>query len=595
VDVADPANPKGWYSVGVSSNGALGWMKASDVLEWRQALLVSYTHPGDPLEGRNPVLMFKDLPSLKLIADAPNRETEATNLYQRVQAREYPDYLISMEPKRFVDITRKFYVLPIVRFDTVEIDGDEARYLQIAAAVPGARGPDTVQERAYVQQADTGRGFAQAGQAQDLKVNIVFVLDTTKSTQPYIDSTRAAITSMVDKLDSPELEGRIRFGLIGYRDTHEKVPRLEYTAKNFTPNLVDAKTFTTLLETEVKATAVGSIDYAEEVFAGVDLALRASWEPGALRFVVLVGDSSSHPKGHAQNTTGKDEKDLRREADDVQVHLFAIHLQDERAAEDHGRAEEQFIRLSRIRGSEESALYQIDAFQQAEFQKVVEAVTGQLLKRLTAAVDSEGSAELVGAATDAPTARADPASEASELVDQLWDSALIEYIGTAAEPPKDIIAWTLDRDLVNPIDRSLEVRVLVTREQLSSLVQAVDSILEAFARAELTQAQFFDALQSVSGQTLKRPEDIGQSANLADSGLLPSFVQSLPYKSDILSLTEEMYASMTAEQRSALELNLIGKLQQYRAINENVDVWQKLAESDPDSQMVYPLHLDYMP
>ena len=64
---------------------------------------------------------------------------------------------------------------------------------------------------------------------------------------------------------------------------------------------------------------------------------------------------------------------------------------------------------------------------------------------------------------------------------------------------------------------------------------------------------------------------------------------------DVLSLDNERYASMTAEQRSALEWNLLGKLQQYRAINEQVDAWTALNEGDPESEKVYPLHLDYMP
>ena len=40
---------------------------------------------------------------------------------------------------------------------------------------------------------------------------------------------------------------------------------------------------------------------------------------------------------------------------------------------------------------------------------------------------------------------------------------------------------------------------------------------------------------------------------------------------------------------------LLGKLQQYRTINEQVDAWVRLAEGDPDGEKVYPLHLDYMP
>ena len=46
-DFSDPVNPKGWYAVGVTpSGGAMGWMQAKDVLEWRQALVVAFTHPG---------------------------------------------------------------------------------------------------------------------------------------------------------------------------------------------------------------------------------------------------------------------------------------------------------------------------------------------------------------------------------------------------------------------------------------------------------------------------------------------------------------------------------------------------------------------
>ena len=115
------------------------------------------------------------------------------------------------------------------------------------------------------------------------------------------------------------------------------------------------------------------------------------------------------------------------------------------------------------------------------------------------------------------------------------------------------------------------------------------------ARAQVSQMQFFEALQGVATQTMKNPEAINASRRVADAGLLPAFIQSLPYKSEILSLTDEMYASMTAEQRSALENSLRAKLQQYRDINEQVDGWVRLNETDPEGSKVYPLILDYLP
>jgi len=99
----------------------------------------------------------------------------------------------------------------------------------------------------------------------------------------------------------------------------------------------------------------------------------------------------------------------------------------------------------------------------------------------------------------------------------------------------------------------------------------------------------------VAGQAMKRPEDLGQASQLADTGLLPAFIQTLPYQSDILALNDEMFASMTTEQRSQLEWSILAKLEQYRAINEQVDAWFRMNDADADRAMVYPLHLDYLP
>jgi len=46
VDYSDPANPTGWYQVGALIDDPVGWMHARDILEWKQALMVAYSHPG---------------------------------------------------------------------------------------------------------------------------------------------------------------------------------------------------------------------------------------------------------------------------------------------------------------------------------------------------------------------------------------------------------------------------------------------------------------------------------------------------------------------------------------------------------------------
>ena len=582
VDLSNPGEPLGWYQVGRSRETAEGWMQAKDVLEWRQALLVSYTHPGSPIEGRHAVLMFRDRSALEGIVDDMDMAGRAQSIYQQIDAGNTPESVVSMEPKRFVDITQQFYMLPILQWSQTQIDGDDARLLQLAAAVPRSRGADTLDNAEYRSQAQVGRGDASAALG-DIKADIVFVVDTTRSMQPFIDMTREAVANMARSFTA-ETADRFRFGLVVYRDSLEAVPQLEYLTRNLTPQLVNAEALVELLDKDARATTVGSLDYAEEVFAGVDVALHSDWREGALRFVILVGDASSHPKGHAQNTSSKDEVDLRREYDDSQVHLLAIHLQDPRAEEDHPIALAQFSHLARVRGtSDRHAIETVNAFEEDEYRNLVARVTRGINDKLN---------EALGIRPDAGTTAA---GDVPDSVSNVWEAALIEYIGKEATPPKDIVAWALDRDLINPADRALDVRVLVTRDQLSSLAQALDQVVQALMRAEVTQAQFFEALQSVSGQTMKRPEDIGAAGTLAQSGLLPAFIQSLPYRSDILALTDEMFASMTAEQRSQLEWSILAKLEQYRAINEQVDAWFRLNDTDSDRELVYPLHLDYLP
>lgn len=587
VDLSNPADPQGWYQIGRSAKTPEGWMQAKDVLEWKQALLVSYTHPGNVLEGRHPVVMFRDKGALESILDDMDMAGAAQKIYDGINEGSIPDSVVSMEPQRFVDITRQFYVLPILQWSQTEINGDEARLLQLAAAVPSSRGADTLDNPEYKAQAAVGR---EDGSLKDLKVDLVFVIDTTRSMQPFIDMTRDAVARLTRKF-SAEATNAFRFGLVLYRDSLDVAPKLEYLTKNLTPELVGGDALVKLLEEDGAATTVGSVDYAEEAFAGVDLALRSKWRDGALRFVILIGDASSHPKGHKQNTTGKDETDLRREYDDAQVHLFAIHLQDPRAVEDHATANAQFTHLARVRGRDESAIKAVNAADEEEYQALVDHLTLSINNLYQEAIGKTAAAK---SADTVQTAATEETASVAE-VGKLWEAALIEYMGKEATPPKDIVAWTLDRDLINPADRSLEVRVLVTRQQLSTLAQTLDQVVQALMRAEVTQGQFFEALQSVSGQTMKRPEDIGGAAKLADTGLLPAFIQSLPYKSDILALTEDMFASMTAEQRSKLEWSILAKLEQYRAINEQVDAWFRLNDADEDQDMVYPLHLDYLP
>ena len=589
LDLSNPADPRGWYRVGESVQGPpSGWLKASDALEWHQALVMAYTHPGGGPGRRPAVLMFRNLDDLKQVMNAGVRVPLVAQMREGIEQGRYLEQVVSKEPERFVDIAKTFYLLPIVSWEQVELDGEDLRYLQIAAAVPGARGPDTLDNPEYRTEASREPG-AEGPAAQALAIDVVFVMDMTRSMQPYIDRTKQTLVELARRIGEQQVEQRLRFGLVGYRDDVTKIPALEFTTKNFTPELVDLEHFSTLLG-EVRAARVNSRDYPEEVFAGVELALQSSWREGALHLLVLVGDASSHTGEQA--TTQKTPEVLNRAAGEKQIHLIAVHLLDPRMPADQPVAAEQFRVLSRIKGQQDqSALVQVDTADPEQFSASVGKTFDNIAEVLAEA--QQGNVTTAqGAAPSEGNSAVEQADAASRAVLQ---AALVEYLGREAKPPKDILAWVADRDLADPSTPALQVRVLVTKEQLSDLSVALQTVLQAMDRAQLTQQQFLTAVQEVSTQTMKRPEAIARASRLSDSGLLPAFIQSLPYRSDILALDNPRFAALSAQQRADLEASLKAKLAQYRTINEDANAWVRLNPNDPNTQQVHPLPLDYLP
>jgi len=587
---------RGRYRVSRTEQGPpLGWMAASDLLEWRQALTAAYTHPGSGEEARQRVLMFRRLEDLQALVDDDERELKALELYERIDRGDIPKRLLSKEPQAFVDIGRAFYLLPVVEFRLLDLDGDDLRLVRVASALPGERAPadqpDRLDNPDYLRRAQQGQ--PDEDRVKALRVDLVFVIDMTLSMQPYLDRTKDAIAAIARRIAEGNLSERIRFGLVGFRDDVAKAPALEYTRRNFTPELLDTDGFVKVLSEEAKAATVSSPGYSEEVFAGIEEALASSWRDNSLRFLVLVGDASGHPPDHPQSTTKKDAKVLRMAAQDLNVHILAIQLLNPRFPTDQPIAEAQFGQLSMVRGGSDSALLQVRTDAVEDYQRVVQSIAGRVADTVQQVRD-QGASGLDLAGGGAP-ADDSIASQADRAMQKVIRSAMVEYLGQDARPPRDLLGWAADRDLTNPSIRSLEVRVLLTRDQLSDLTLALERILAAMQEATMSNLEFFDALQGLAAQSMKRPEDLARLNSVRQAGLVPSFIESLPYHSEVLSLNRESYASLTADQRADLNQRLIAKLSQYRKINETVDGWTQLNPEAGSARQVYPLQLDYLP
>ena len=647
---------KGWYEVGSDKRGTvLGWMKADDVMEWKQAMCLAYEHP----TGRKPVLMFENIEPLRELVKLPAEERvkKAEEYYQQIASKDFPkDFpIVSMEPEGAIDITKQFYLLPILESAGVEIEGREGRLLKLAAATKSGRGkktlgatsktteekkqgevklsssvsPDptnqavdsaaeaTTEGNKIVAQNDTVKGnstaLADTSPSSDAKIventleggldldqalidklnmDIVFVVDMTSSMQPYIDATREAIKGISQQISGdPAIADKVRFGLWGYRDATE-IPGMDFDAKNFTEQLQDVSSFTQIME-NVKVTPKGSAGYDEDVFSGVDQAMRnTAWRENALKILVLVGDAPSHEPGHKWNLSGQSAETLRIFADDNNISLAALHIINPKANQYNELAEQQFRTLSHNPGTEDSVYIVIPSTDLAQMTSEANALAGDFIALMKEASQGHVAKEVIP-----QPSKQGAIPKTQQKSRKLGVAALVTWIGSqkGIEAPSDTTAWVTDKDLIDPSVSSLDVRVLLNKNNLNSLKKTLGEILTAGSRGQISGEDFFDALVAVATIGERDPEQIRNAKNLAATGLLPEFMVGLPYKSQIMEMNNELWSSMSIDQQQEFLNGLDAKLQLYTTIHDTPDGWVALTAGADEDEKVYPLSLEALP
>jgi serine/threonine-protein kinase PpkA len=640
---------QGWYEVGPDNRGTvLGWMRAADVFEWKQTLCLAYTHP----EGRKPVLMFASRrPLMELIQAPPEaRAHQARTYYEAIDSGHVPaDFPVeSVEPKKAVDIEEQFYLLPILNHQVIEIEGREGRLLQLAAATKAGpearRKTDIRQDSGYLQQAITSSTDVGQELLKKLAIDVVYVMDTTVSMRPHIAKTLEVIRAVSQQITADqEVAEAIRFGIWGYRDPVDEIPGIGYTTRNYTPDLQPVQRFVETLAA-VKVTSVDSVDYPEDVFSGVeDALLKTAWTPGAIRIVILAGDAPAHDLGHPWNLSGQSAKTLRALADDQSTSVFALLVKDPRGKKYHQTAEEQFMTLSFNPGTGgQSTFYSVasddlqgfgqaaDALTEAVRHFVAEAKQGRVASLSPGAsgdapavaqpadlgsLDAGPALPPSPAGTDAGTAPASPLttaggevgqpdqppapprSPARALADRMLRAALVKWIGSqaGAMAPRDIVAWAVDKDLIDPSIQSMEVKLLINKRQLDSLTTVLNDVMAAGRRGQIGGEDFFTALQATAATVARAPDQIKNARSMAQTGLVPEFLTGLPYKSRLMAMTNELWFSWSVDEQDGFLNELEAKIKAYRAIHDRPEGWIPLNPNDDPDEYVHPINLDLLP
>jgi serine/threonine-protein kinase PpkA len=171
----------------------------------------------------------------------------------------------------------------------------------------------------------------------------------------------------------------------------------------------------------------------------------------------------------------------------------------------------------------------------------------------------------------------------------------------AAGIPVLFDAWLIDREFNQPEERTLDVRVILTRDQLSDLHDVLRQVLNIAEEGALAPQDFLGELQSLAAAISRDPEkantatQVGGGQSLADLGYMREYIEGLPYTSDVMNLDLATWQEWSAQQQFEFINQLDKKIAYYDALHENVDLWISLDGGAVDGDSLYPLLLEALP
>ena len=124
---------------------------------------------------------------------------------------------------------------------------------------------------------------------RELKVEIVFVCDTTKSMQPLIDTAKTLMQRVTEGIfgDLRQAKGAVRFGIVEYRDQGD-----DFISK-VTLKLDADPSKTVRALGKIKVDGGGNVP--EAVTTGLKTALdEAGWEENSSKHIILLGDAPNN-------------------------------------------------------------------------------------------------------------------------------------------------------------------------------------------------------------------------------------------------------------------------------------------------------------
>lgn len=592
------AKDDGWLQVGTGDTGEdLFWVKTDVTVEWRQNIVATFE--GTENVGR--VIFFADEDAVYDAVESENPAQAAQDARAEALAAEQSgggsERVAALGPRATPDLRRNLYVMPILESEeaVLESTGAYVNILKIAVA-----------------KAQTSAGIAPAPEVQrpiteedraNFRAGVVFIVDTTTSMQDYISGTQAALATVSDQFANSDLQGAVSFGLIGYRDSLEAKPDLGYDVKTYVPLDPDASPQAFLDGiSQMSEARVSSRHYREDSYAAIDAALRdLDWAPFGARYIVLVTDASprnADDEFSATGLTGAALNSLVKER--LSAALAVMHLRTPQGQNDHARAEAAYRDLAR-QPNAQPLYFPVADGDPEKYTRAAQILSEIIIQQVSAFRNGEDPQDPDSAKRDI-TEPGDTAEEAvlRRTIQSAGRTMQLAYLGqkTGAQAPDVFEVYVADRDLERPGLKPLSIRLLMTKKELSDLDEAMKIIIRKGEDNVLSADQMFNQVLSAAADMSRRPDRVSRNADttLADAVSISDMLEGLPYKSDIMQITEEDWIALPISQQQAILNRLTDKVDLYARFNEATDQWVDFLGTGAGAEgLVYPMQLNDLP
>jgi hypothetical protein len=572
-----------WLKVGYDSFGkSAGWVKDDKAITWNQALTVSFKDPQDIQR----VMMFDTRDDLRQLVDDYDMEAYQ-KLYNAVVSGDNPkdSPVIAIQPEAHLDIRDNFYLVPIIQHEDVYLGNEQARLLKITSVPledPGA----------------ASRLAAANSGSRSYRSGIHFVIDSTQSMGPYIDRTREAVEKVYSAIEKQGLTNQVSFGLTAYRDNVDQVPELEYLTRRYVSleQGTNAEQFLQRVNS-LSPSEVSSRDFREDAYAGIKSAIEdTDWSKFDARYVVLITDAGPRESHDSLGATRLGAQALRQFAFDKGVSIWVLHLRTPSVAADHEKAEILYKQLSYYPGIGDF-YYGVSLGKVDEFGNVLEVLANQITQQVLATTNGVPPLPI-----PAQNEEQTQLAQLQSRVAKLGNALRMRYIQKESGQPLPAFfdAWMVDRDFIHPERSAVDVRVLLTRDQLSDLKSVMQQVLELAEEGVLSPQSFIDDLRSLAATVSRDPSAVGGStsgagANLIDMGYMREYIEDLPYTGEVMNLTLETWEEWSAKVQIEFMHRLESKINYYQALHDHTDLWVTPGGGPVNGNSVFPVALDLLP